>query len=59
MHVTTPPKKNKQFVVVGPLDISRIGRGILRQSGAGCHKDRRTKRNRTRSQQRRSALSDC
>lgn len=44
-----PQKKNKRVILCGVIDTRSIPRGHMdRKSGAGVHKDRRTRRLRTR-----------
>ncbi len=56
MHNTTPKKDRNRIVV--HVNTSTRPTGHLTQSGAGQHKDKRTARNRTRSQQKRNTLRE-
>jgi hypothetical protein len=59
MHTPTTQKKLSRTIKLAPLDPSKVKRGHQEhRSGAGTHQDRRTKRLRTRSAQKRFALSD-
>lgn len=58
MKNTTPVKNNENVITV-VIDRSQISRGHqTHRSGVGKHADRRTARNRTRSQKNKNALRD-
>ena len=59
MHAVTMPDKSKRTRITLPsLDPWRVKRGhTAHRGGAGSHQDRRTARLRTRSAQRREALT--
>lgn len=55
--VTMPKRKKNGFTIT--IDQGKVSRGHQpHRSGSGIHADRRTGRNRTRSAQRRAALSE-
>jgi len=56
MKTVTMPKKPSNVLVIETPALSTGHKA--HRSGAGKHADRRTRRNRTRSAQRRQALSD-
>lgn len=56
MHQTTP-KKDKNAPITLTLDRSKVKRGLVLTPRGGRMQDRRTARNRTRSQQNRTALA--
>jgi len=57
MHTVTMPKKDRNSFTI-TIDHSKVARGHQAHlSGAGKHGDRRTKRLRTRSAQRRAAMA--
>lgn len=59
MHAVTIPIRTKNVRIKLPrLDLSRLKRGhSAHRTGAGTHHDRRTKRVRSRADQRRAALT--
>jgi hypothetical protein len=52
------PKQPKHHGNALPPEVMRQRRELRRSGAAGIHGDRRTKRNRTRSAQRRGAIND-
>jgi len=60
MHTVNMPDKSRRTTISLPkLDASRIARGhAVHRTGAGTHHDRRTKRLRSRGDQRRVALAE-
>lgn len=58
MHTVTMPKKDRNSFTIR-IDHNKVARGHMAHiSGSGKHGDRRTKRQRTRSAQRRAALAE-
>lgn len=56
MHTTTP-KKDKNAPTILKIDLSKVKTGLVLTARGGQMRDRRTARNRTRSQQNRTALA--
>lgn len=58
MHTVMPPKNDKHILKLPPLDPTARRGHRPHRSGAGLHRDRRLKRQRTRADQRRTAMRE-